>query len=285
MRLSPNWLIAKIAYVYVEYVRNVPVLLHILLTYGVVINIFPSQREGEDPFTIFNWAILTNRGLFTVKPIPHEGFAWVAISFAVALIGAIGISRAAKKRQARSGKQMPVFFPALALIIGLPLVAYWLIPGSLTFEFPEQGRFGVRGGLPLKPEFFALTLALSIYTSSYIAEIIRAGILSVSKGQKEASSALGLSRMRALRLVILPQALRVAIPPVTNQYLNLTKNSSLAIAIGYQDIVGTIGGITLNQTGREMECMILVLALYLSFSILISIIMNIYNRAVALVER
>ena len=140
-------------------------------------------------------------------------------------------------------------------------------------------------GYGFLPEFFALTLALAIYTSAFIAEVIRAGILSVSKGQKEAAGALGFSRLYALRLIILPQALRVAIPPITNQYLNLTKNSSLAIAIGYQDIVGTIGGITLNQTGREMECMILVLLLYLSFSLFISFLMNIYNRSIALVER
>ncbi|MDA8009833.1 MAG: ABC transporter permease subunit [Alphaproteobacteria bacterium] len=284
-RLSPNWLLSRIAYVYIEYVRNVPVLLHILLVYGVVINVFPDPRGGGSWVSFFDVAFLSNRGLAIPKPIPHQGFEWVVVAFVVACVAAYVIRRRARRRQTLTGEQTMVFLPSLALIVGLPLVAVLVLNDAVNLEIPEIGRFNVRGGLILKPEYFALTLSLSLYTSAFVAEVIRAGILSVSKGQKEAAGALGFGRMRALRLIILPQALRVAIPPMTNQYLNLTKNSSLAIAIGYQDIVGTIGGITLNQTGREIECMILVLSLYLAFSLFISFILNIYNRSIALVER
>ena len=284
-RLSPNWLLSRLAYAFTEFVRNVPVLLHILLVYGVVITVLPNQREGEEPFTLFDRVILSNRGLFIPKPEMHEGAGLLFIAFLVACALSYLWRRYAKVKQAQEGKTLPVFLPSLALIVLLPFFMWLATPSSLTFSLPEQGRFNIQQGLRLLPEFFALTLALAIYTSAFIAEVIRAGILSVSKGQKEAAGALGFSRLYALRLIILPQALRVAVPPITNQYLNLTKNSSLAIAIGYQDIVGTIGGITLNQTGREMECMILVLLLYLSFSLFISFLMNIYNRSIALVER
>ncbi|MGR4000752.1 MAG: ABC transporter permease subunit [Alphaproteobacteria bacterium] len=284
-RLSPNWLLSRIAYVYIEYVRNVPVLLHILLVYGIVINVLPDPRGGGEWMSFFDVAYLSNRGFAVPKPIPHDGFGWIVIAFILACVASWFLRRRSRLRQAATGAQTQVFLPSLALLIGLPVITALILGDALSLQPVELGRFNVSGGLILKPEYVALTLSLSLYTSAFIAEVIRAGILSVSKGQKEAAGALGFGRMRALRLIILPQALRVAIPPITNQYLNLTKNSSLAIAIGYQDIVGTIGGITLNQTGREIECMILVLALYLAFSLFISFILNLYNRSIALVER
>ncbi len=282
LRLSKNWLTNKIAYVYIEYVRNVPVLLHILLVHGIMVHSLPKPKSA---INVGDAGFLTNRGLFMPKPIP-EPLLWAVIALFVAgIIFAIIFRSWAKKVQNETGKIYPVFWISVFAIIILPVLAYFLLGSPVNWEAPELKGFNFRGGMVIRPEFIALWLALSFYTAAFIAEIVRAGILAVSHGQTEASMALGIPRGRTLKLVVIPQALRVIVPPLSSQYLNITKNSSLAIAIGYMDITATIGGISLNQTGREMECMIIVMALYLLFSLLISMFMNWYNKRIKLVER
>lgn len=282
LRLSPNWLVNRLAYCYIEFVRNVPILVHILLVHGIIIHSLPKPKEA------LNYAdsvFLSNRGFYVPKPVTEPLFWAVVIAFVIGVIATVLYRRYARQLQAATGKQSPVFLASLGLMIGLPLVVFLITGMPLEWETPALKGFNFKGGMVLKPEFIALWLALSLYTAAFIAEIVRAGILSVSSGQSEASLALGLPRRRTMNLVVIPQALRVILPPLTSQYLNLTKNSSLAIVIGYMDIVATIGGISLNQTGREMECMIIVLTLYLVFSLTISSVMNWYNRRIALVER
>ena len=282
LRLSRNWLINRIVYVYIEYVRNVPVLLHILLVHGLVVHLLPRPQQALDVGEIF---FLTNRGLYMPDPIFEAGMSVVLAVLALGVAFALWFRRHAKRVQDRTGRIYPVFWINLAAVVGPPVVAFLAMGAPVDWEFPVLKGFNFRGGMVVRPEFIALWLALSLYTAAFIAEIVRAGILAISHGQTEAAYALGLRPNRTMQLVIVPQALRVIVPPLTNQYLNLTKNSSLAIAIGYMDIVATIGGISLNQTGREMECMIIVLALYLSFSLVISAFMNWYNRRIKLVER
>jgi general L-amino acid transport system permease protein len=287
LRLSPNWLVNRLSYCYIEFVRNVPVLVHILLIHGILVHALPGVkavlRAASDDST--QQFFLTNRGFYVPRPIFESGI-WLVVAAIVAGIGfAIWYRRQARIKQANTGEQSPVFWMSLLAIIGLPIVAYFLAGQPIQWDAPQPGRFNFKGGMALKPEFLALWLALSLYTAAFIAENVRSGIEAINKGQTEAAHALGLPRGRTMNLVIIPQALRVIIPPLTSQYLNITKNSSLAIAIGYMDIVATIGGITLNQTGREMECMIIVLSLYLLFSLTISLIMNWYNKRMALVER
>ena len=215
-----------------------------------------------------------------------KGFTdFTVIAFFVAIVGVIAFRRWARKIQEETGKIYPVLTISLGILVALPLIVFMISGSPLAFEVPELGRFNLRGGWTLIPEFLALWLALSLYTSAFISEIVRSGIMAINKGQWEAAGALGIKRSWTLRLVIIPQAMRVIIPPLASQYLNLTKNSSLAIAIGYMDIVATIGGITLMQTGKEMETMIIVLAIYLCFSLVISAFMNWYNKRIALVER
>jgi general L-amino acid transport system permease protein len=283
LRLSTNWLINRVVYVYIEYVRNVPVLLHILLLHGIIVNTLPVPKNAMMAFdgTLF----LTNRGFYTPKPLLEPGMWAVLIAFIVGVVFTIWFKRYAKKVQDATGKIYPVLLISLGAIVGLPIIVFLLAGIPLHWEFPELKGFNFKGGLVLRPEFVALWLALSLYTAAFIAEIVRAGIQAISHGQTEAAHALGIKPRRTMQLVIIPQALRVIIPPLSSQYLNLTKNSSLAIAIGYMDIVATIGGISLNQTGREMECMTIVLALYLFFSLLISAFMNWYNKKMKLVER
>lgn len=282
VRLSKNWLASKLAYVYIEYVRNVPVLLHILMVYGIIVYSLPVPRQAID---FSGAAFLTNRGLFTPKPT-YEPLFWVVFGlFIAAIVFMVWFKRYAKRVQDETGHHYPVFLIGLGSIIGLPLLAYFLLGSPITWSIPELKGFNFIGGLVIRPEFIALWFALSLYTASFIAEIVRAGIVAVNYGQTEAAASLGVSRSRTLNLVVIPQALRVIVPPLTSQYLNLTKNSSLAIAIGYMDIVATIGGISLNQTGREMECMTIVLLLYLVLSLFISTAMNWYNQRIKLVER
>ena len=219
------------------------------------------------------------------QPLFQPLFWLVVAAFVIGVVFAFWYKRHAAIKQAATGAQSPVFWVMLASIIGLPILAFILSGAPVNWEYPVQSTFNLKGGMALKPEFLALWLALSLYTSAFIAENVRSGIEAVSHGQTEAAMALGLPRKRTMNLVVIPQAMRVIIPPLTSQYLNITKNSSLAIAIGYMDIVATIGGISLNQTGREMECMIIVLSLYLFFSLTISLIMNWYNKRLALVER
>ena len=282
LRLSHNWLISRIVYCYVEFTRNVPVLVQILLWHGIMVNTLPGVRQALSPT---EGVFLSQRGFYVPKPIFEEAFLLVVVAFFATIVGMIFFSRWAKKTQEATGKIYPVFSIGILAIIGVPVVAFFLAGSPVSLEFPELKGFNFQGGMVLKPEFTALWFALSIYTAAFIAEIVRAGIEAVSHGQTEAAYALGVKPSWTMRLIIIPQALRVIVPPLTSQYLNLTKNSSLAIAIGYMDIMGTFGGITLNQTGKEMEVMIIVLGIYLTISLVISAFMNWYNRRIALVER
>ena len=282
LRLSPNWLVSRLAYCYVEFTRNTPVLLLILLWHGILLNTLPHPRQA---IAIGDATFLTNRGFYVPRPLLDSGFEWVALALVAALAGAFLVRLHVRRVREATGRQLPGGWISAALIVGLPGLTFAAVGADLSFDLPVLRGFNFQGGLYLTPELVALTWALAFYTSGFIAESVRGGILAVDKGQIEASQSLGLSRGRVLRLVILPQALRVIIPPLTSSYLGLAKNSSLAIAIGYMDVVATLGGITLNQTGREIECMILVMLVYLAISLGISVFMNWYNRRVRLVER
>ena len=282
IRLSNNWIASRIVYVFIELTRNVPVLLHILLIHGIIVHVLPSVRKAH---SLADSIFLSNRGMTIPEPIFGELFYYTIIAFFIAIISIFYFRKWAKKRRDEEGKIYPVFLISLAILITFPTLVFLATGSPLTWDIPKLGRFNLKGGLTMIPEFLALWLALSLYTSAFIAEIVRSGILAIDKGQWEASQAVGLKRDRILNLIIIPQALRVIIPPLASQYLNLTKNSSLAIAIGYMDIVATIGGITLMQTGKEMESMILVLLTYLILSLMISSVMNWYNRRIMLVER
>lgn len=285
LRLSPNWLVSRMVYAFVEFTRNVPVLLHILLIHGLVVHALPLPRVAKESANFGDLIFFTNRGVFSPSPVPEAGFYWVVGAFFATIAFIIYFRRWARARLYATGKPLPVFWISLGVFFGFPLLVFLLLGAPLNWDVPELRGFNFRGGMVMRPEFLALWLALSLYTSAFIAEIVRAGILAVSKGQWEASSALGVSRSRTLNLIIIPQALRVIVPPLTSQYLNLTKNSSLAIAIGYMDVVATLGGISLMQTGKEMETMILVILFYLIVSLTISAFMNWYNRRIKLVER
>jgi len=285
LRLSPNWLVSKMVYCFIEFTRNVPVLLHILLIHGFVVHLLPKPRAAQEWANLADSIFFTNRGIFAPQPLPQDGFNLVIGAFVVAIVGIFFFSRWARARQDATGQHLPVFWISLGVLIGLPALAYLVTGMPLGWDFPALKGFNFKGGFVIRPEFLAMTLALSLYTSAFIAEIVRAGIMAIDKGQWEASGALGVSRSRTLNLIIIPQAMRVIVPPLTSQYLNLTKNSSLAIAIGYMDVVATVGGITLMQTGKEMETMIIVIGFYLSVSLFISTIMNWYNNRIKLVER
>ena len=282
IRLSKNWLASKLAYWYVEFTRNVPILLHILLWHGIIINTFPQTRQAINFGDI---TFLSNRGFYLPKPLTESGIEFVYLCFVIALIFSVLFNKYAKRKQDLTGIQYPVFWINTAVIVILPSLAFFLSGLPLSFEVPVLKGFNFRGGLHMSPELAALTFALGIYTAAFIAEIVRAGILAIDKGQREAAESIGLKPSKVMNLVILPQARRVIIPPLTSQYLNLTKNSSLAIAIGYMDLVATLGGISLNQTGREMETMVIVMLIYLSVSLSISAFMNWYNSKVKLVGR
>ncbi|HEX2147560.1 MAG TPA: amino acid ABC transporter permease [Pseudorhizobium sp.] len=280
-RLSKNWLIAKLCTVYVEVFRNIPVLLVIFFWYKGVLGALPQVRDSlELPLNMF----LNNRGLAFPKPIWGDGAGLIPIALLVAVIASMAIARWAKARQAATGQPFHTAWTALGLIIGLPILAYFVAGMPLSFDYPEAGRFNLTGGAVVAPEFVALYLALSFYTASFIAEVIRAGIQGVAKGQTEAASALGLQPSTTTRLVVVPQAMRIIIPPLTSQYLNLTKNSSLGVAIGFPELVST-GGTTMNQTGQAVEVVSIWLVVYLSISIATSIFMNWFNARMALVER
>jgi general L-amino acid transport system permease protein len=281
-RLSSNWLVARLATVYIEVIRNVPLLLQILFWYVAVLQALPHPRESIVFGDLF---YLNKRGFSAPEPIFQPGFGWVLLALVVAVAAAVSIARWAKRRREATGQPFHTAYVTLGLIVGLPLLALLLTGTPVSFEHPEMGRFRLQGGMVLLPELVALVLALGIYTASFIAEIVRAGILAVSHGQIEAAHALGLKQGQTLRLVVIPQALRVIIPPLTSQYLNLTKNSSLAVAIGYPDFVNVFTGIVLNQTGQAVEVIAMTMAVYLTLSLLTSAFMNWYNRRMALVER
>jgi general L-amino acid transport system permease protein len=280
-RLSGNWLIRSIATVYVEIFRNIPPLLQIFFWYFGVLSVLPQPRES---IAIPGGAFLNSRGFFFPRFIFGEGSGLMLIALATALALTLFVWGMARKRQQETGQQFPVFWTGLGLLVGLPLLAFFLSGMPVTMEFPKLSTFNLSGGTQVKPEFLSLYLALSVYTASYIAEIVRSGILGVAKGQTEASQAVGLSRGQLLRLVVIPQAMRIIIPPLTSQFLNLTKNSSLAIAIGYPDLVA-VGGTILNQTGQAVEIVAVWMVVYLGISIITSLFMNWFNAKMALVER
>ena len=281
-RLSSNWLVARLATVYIEIIRNVPLLLQILFWYFAVLQALPQPRDSMAFGGLF---FLNNRGFYSPEPIFEDGFGWVLLATAVAIAAAVGIARWARRRREATGQPFHTALVVLGLVVGLPLVALLLTGWPITFAHPEMGRFKLQGGMVMLPELVALVLALSIYTAAFIAETVRAGVLAVSHGQIEAAHALGLKHGQTLRFVVIPQALRVIIPPLTSQYLNLTKNSSLAVAIGYPDFVNVFTGIVLNQTGQAVEVIAITMVVYLTLSLLTSAFMNWYNRRIALVER
>ena len=276
IRLSSNWLFRNIAYVYVEFTRNVPVLLQIILYYTILLHL-PKVKQS---LVIFDNFYLSNRGLFSPAPIFKDGFSLVIGSLIVMIIFTFFLKRFLKKKQELTGKQYPIFLINSGLIIFTPIFVYYLMGMPLEFDHPVMKGFNFKGGMVIRPEFLGMLFGLSIYTAAFISETVRSGIISVSKGQREASQALGLKSNLIMRLIIIPQALRVIIPPLTSQYLNLTKNSSLGIAIGYADLVHGFGGISLNQTGKAIEIMLIVMSTYLTISLIISFFMNLYNKAV-----
>ncbi len=280
-RLSSNWIISKLAYTYIEIIRNIPLLLQIFFWYFAVLRAVPNPRNSV---TFLDSIFVNNRGIYAPKLLFEEGSAAIGIAVIVAIVASIGIKIWARKRQMETGQPFRSGLTALGLIIGLPLIAYLAAGQPVGVDFPALKGFNFRGGMQLTPEFVALTLALAIYTAAFIAEIVRAGILAVSHGQTEAAGALGLRPGPTLRLVVIPQAMRVIIPPLTSQYLNLTKNSSLAVAIAYPDLV-SVGGTVLNQTGQAIEVVGIWMLVYLSLSLITSMFMNWYNQRMALVER
>ncbi|MDK1388104.1 amino acid ABC transporter permease [Sinorhizobium sp. 8-89] len=280
-RLSHNWIIAKLSLAYVEVFRNIPPLLVIFFWYSGVLAVLPQAREALAlPLNVF----VSNRGVAFPRPVFGDGFQYTLYAFILAALASFLVSRYARRKQAETGQRIPVLWTVLGLVIGLPLVTFVATGAPLTFDVPVAGKFNLTGGSVVGPEFLSLFLALSFYTAAFIAEIVRAGIRGVSKGQTEAAHALGIRPRLTTRLVVVPQAMRIIIPPLTSQYLNLTKNSSLAIAIGYADLVA-VGGTILNQTGQAIEVVSIWLIVYLSLSLATSLFMNWYNARMALVER
>lgn len=279
-RLSKNWLLSRVAGAYIELMRNIPLLLQLFFWYAIITEVMPGPREALNPAP---GVFLSNRGL-KLPSLQGDAVDWILGGFGLALIAIPFLARWARKRQESTGHIFPLGRVCLALFIILP-VAGWLAGGAtLAVDMPVFKGFNFSGGISISPEFAALLAGLVIYTTAFVAEVVRSGIQAVNQGQWEAAGSLGLPRGRVLRLVILPQALRVIVPPMTSQYLNLTKNSSLAVAIGYPDIVSVVNT-TLNQTGQAIEGILIIMAAYLTVSLSISIFMNWYNKRIALVER
>jgi general L-amino acid transport system permease protein len=281
MRLSHNFLISRIATVYVETLRNIPLLVQLLFWYVAISKLFPGVRQAID---LGGLMFLSNRGIYTPRPVAGDGFGVVLIALVIGIVGAVAIRRWAKQRQVATGQQFPSISVGLGLIILLPVIVGLALGNPLTWELPELKGFNFQGGLVLQPELAALVLGLSTYAAAFIGEIVRGGIIAISHGQTEASHALGLKPTWTLRLVIIPQALRVIVPPLTSQYLNIAKNSTLAGIIGYPDLYSIIGT-SQNQTGRAVESVAILMVFFLSLSLLISLFMNWYNKRIALVER
>lgn len=280
-RLSTNWLMSRLASAYVETMRNIPLLLQLFVWYGLFTELMPPVRQAIE---LGGGIFVTQRGLYYPWPEPHA--AWPAAGWA--LLAGVALALAwrarAKRVRDRTGRQLPVGLPMALLVLGLPLAAWAALGAPTSLVYPELRGFNFRGGKVLSPEFLALLIGLSTYTAAFVAEIVRAGILAVDRGQGEAAMSLGLNRGQELRLVTLPQALRVIIPPMTSQYLNLTKNSSLAVAIGYPDVV-SIANTSMNQTGRAVECIAIIMVVYLTLSLGTSALMNWYNARVAIKEK
>lgn len=281
-RLSQNWLIRTIATVYVELIRNIPPLLMLFFVYFGVLKNLPQPRES---LSILGSSFLNVRGLYVPAPVWGAGAWLIGVALLFGIAAAVWWARRSERLRISTGEGGPVLWPALGMIVGAPLVVFLALGAPLSFELPEAGRFNVRGGIAVLPEFMALLAGLSLYTAAFVAEIVRSGILGVPSGQKEAARALGLRPGQVMRLVVIPQALRIIIPPLTNQYLNLTKNSSLAVAIGYPDLVSVYGNTVLSQTNQAVEVILIIMAVYLTISVTTSLAMNWFNRRMALVER
>ena len=281
-RLSNNWLVARFCGFYVEALRNVPLLLQLFFWYHAVLRILPRAKNSLNLGDSF---YLNLKGFFLPKPIPEVGFNYVLLVGIFSIIAIIILYIWARKRQALTGQQFPVFYSSLAIIVIPVLIVYFLNNNPIYLEQPVLKGFNFKGGIRLTPELVALLLALSLYTATFIAENVRSGILAINKGQIEAANAVGLRRIPILRLIVIPQAMRVIIPPLTSQYLNLTKNSSLAVAIAYPDLVHVFAGTALMQTGQAVEILAITMSVYLSLSITISLLMNWYNKAMALKDR
>jgi general L-amino acid transport system permease protein len=286
MRLSTNYLVAKLATAYIEIFRNIPLLVQLSFWYFGVLKLLPQQK---DSINVLQGAFLNVRGLFLPRPFAEPSFILVAAALVIGIVATIALRLWAVRRQAATGQIFPIISVGLVLILGLPIVV-WLavaavVGAPLTWEYPSLQGFNFQGGIVILPEFSALVLGLSMYTAAYIAEIVRGGIQAVSHGQTEAASALGLRRSWTLRLVIVPQALRIIVPPLTSQYLNVFKNSTLAVFVGFPDFVSVFTGTILNQTGREVEVMAITMVFYLVISLAISAFMNWYNKRISLVER
>ncbi|OYT80002.1 MAG: amino acid ABC transporter permease [Pseudomonas sp. PGPPP4] len=281
-RLSNNWLLRKVATVYIETFRNIPPLLLIFFVYFAVLAPLPGPRQS---LSLGGALFVNNRGLYMPAPITDAGFLPGLIALLIAIVASVVVVRWARKRRHATGQRFPVLWTVLALLIGMPLLAALVFGKPLHWELPELQGFNLRGGWVIIPELVSLAVALSVYTAAFIGETVRGGIQAVSHGQTEAASSLGLRPGLTLRLVIIPQALRVIIPPLTNQYLNLMKNSSLGAAVGYPEMVALFAGTTLNQTGQAIETMAITMSVYLAISISISLLMNWYNKRIALIER
>jgi len=281
-RLSSSWLVAKLSAVYVELIRNVPLLLQIIFWYNVVLGNLPNPRQAA-PF--FDIAFLSNRGLFVPAPVFKQGSNAVWIALGLGIVAALVFRAWASNRQKTTGQQAPVGWVSAALVIGLPILTFLSAGRPIGLDFPQLKGFNFVGGQRLTPEFVALLLALTLYTAAFIAEIVRSGILAVAKGQSEAAAALGLRAAPTRKLVIMPQAMRVIIPPLINQYLNITKNSTLAVAIGYPDLFNVFSGTVLNNTGAAVQIVFMTMAVYLVASLVVSVVMNAYNARMSLRER
>ncbi len=281
-RLSSNWLVARLAGGYVELIRNIPLLLQLFFWYNAVLKSLPQLRGSV---ALPGGGILNNRGLFLPRPEFGPHFGVVIAALLVGIAAAITLVVFANRRRDRTGEEVPTLWPVVGFVVVLPLAVFALAGFPLAFSVPQMGRFNVSGGVEIIPEFAALVLALTVYTAAFIAEVVRAGVQAVSGGQIEAAQALGLRSGATLRLVVLPQAMRVIVPPLTSQYLNLIKNSSLAVAIGYPDLVQIFAGSVLNITGQAVEVIAITMGVYLAISLFTSFLMNLYGRATAIAER
>jgi general L-amino acid transport system permease protein len=274
-RLSNNWLISKLAGGYIELFRNIPILIQILFWYNIALITLPSPKGS---FNFFDSIFINKRGVYVPEPVTETGFIWVLIAAVIGIVLTVLMKRHYNKQHDETGVFTHTLGYSSGLVLGLPLIVFFLMGSPMSFDYPSLQGFNIRGGRTFTPEFLALTFALSVYTATYIAEAIRSGIEAVDKGQKEAAAALGLTQTQSLKLVVLPQALRVAIPPTINQYLNLTKNSSLATAIGYPELMSAFGGTVLNQVGQAVEILGMTMLVYLVISLCISLLLNIVNK-------
>lgn len=280
-RLSTNWLLSKMAAIYIEFFQDIPILLQLFFWYAFFYEILPQPRQA---INLFKGVFLCNRGLIFAIPTAHPAFKYMAVAFLIGCFAVYIMRRWARKRQDETGRIFPVFKAAVGILMGLPLITWWAAGAPTAMDMPVLRGFNFQGGITVSPEFTAVLLGLVLYTAAFVAEVVRAGIQSVSKGQTEAAASIGMKPGQILNLVILPQALRVIIPPLTSQMLNLTKNSSLAVAIGYPEFV-SVSGTTINQTGQAIEGVVLIMTIYLIFSLTTSAFMNWYNKKMKLVER